>query len=240
MDAALDWDLAWFDGQVARRSMLAWRGVEAQHVVSTMRLVDTPAEQHELEVLLERSKPAHPAPGPAPGTHYLLSTPFRYRPGQGSRFRRAGTLGIWYGAEDLETACAEVAWWRHRFLLDSEAFAQAELLTEHTFFQARIDGTAIDLTSPPWLSARAAWTHGSDYRNTQAVADAARERKVQWICFESARAPGHRCAAVLALAALGMPAQGNCAQTWHCKTTRASVMLVRGSQRLAWSFPSAG
>ena len=54
-------DLAWFDGAVAPRRMLAWRGVEAQHVVSTMRLVDTPAEQDLLEQLLEGSKPPVPA-----------------------------------------------------------------------------------------------------------------------------------------------------------------------------------
>ena len=30
--------------------------------------------------------------------HYLLSTPFRYRPVHASRFRKAGSLGLWYGA----------------------------------------------------------------------------------------------------------------------------------------------
>ena len=32
------WEPTWFDGgSVAVRDQLAWRGVEAQHVVSTMR-----------------------------------------------------------------------------------------------------------------------------------------------------------------------------------------------------------
>jgi hypothetical protein len=37
------------------KGSLAWRGVEAQHVVSTMRLVDSLAEQAILEQLLEAS-----------------------------------------------------------------------------------------------------------------------------------------------------------------------------------------
>ncbi len=49
------WQPGWFDGAVASARMLAWRGVEAQHVVSTMRLVDTPQEQDLLEQLLEAS-----------------------------------------------------------------------------------------------------------------------------------------------------------------------------------------
>ncbi len=38
-----------------------WRAVEAQHRVSTLRLVDTLAEQAQLEALLETSKPTLPA-----------------------------------------------------------------------------------------------------------------------------------------------------------------------------------
>ena len=55
------WDAKWFDGSIEARQSVAWRGVEAQHVVSTMRLVDTPDEQDLLETLLEGSKPAMPS-----------------------------------------------------------------------------------------------------------------------------------------------------------------------------------
>jgi hypothetical protein len=56
------WDPNWFDaaGSITNRSMAAWRGVEAQHVVSTMRLVDTVEEQDLLEQMLEGSKPDLP------------------------------------------------------------------------------------------------------------------------------------------------------------------------------------
>ena len=184
------WDAAWLDQAHASKAMLAWRGVEAQHVVSTMRLVDTLREQELLEGLLEHSKPALP-PSKTP-KHYLLATPFRYRPQHPSRFRRAGTLGLWYGAENLQAACAEVAYWRYRFILDSVPLLDSELLTEHTFFQARVQGAAIDLTGVPWVEAKAAWTHGSDYTEPQKLADAAQDRGVQWICYESVRAPSNR------------------------------------------------
>src|SRR5690606_34600079 len=77
---SVSWRAEWFEaeGAIAPRQTLAWRGVEAQHVVSTMRLVDHPDEQALLEQLLDDSKPA--LPRAARGLHYLLSTPFRYAP----------------------------------------------------------------------------------------------------------------------------------------------------------------
>ncbi len=244
------WQDGWWADSGAELQMPAWRGVEAQHVVSTMRLVDSLDEQAELEDILERSKPAlptTPTPGPgavgrparnkapAPLQHYLLSTPFRYRPVHGSRFRKAGERGIWYGAATLRTATAEVAYWRWRFLTESDGLAQQALLTEHTFFEARVQGRALNLTAPPWLQQRSAWVHPSNYSATQALAAAARQRGVQWIRYESARDPGGHCAAVLDPAALSamQPLQQ---QTWHCKTTRQAVMLVHGPDRYSWAF----
>ena len=135
------WSVSWFDSGVLQKTMLAWRGVEAQHVVSTMRLVDDADEQLMLEHLLEVSKP--PLPAMTVPKHYLLATPFRYRPQHPSRFRRAGTLGLWYGAESLHAACAEVAYWRYRFIMDSVPLLNTDLLTEHTFFQAKVEGRTV-------------------------------------------------------------------------------------------------
>lgn len=227
------WNTGWLKTGVKHLAMGAWRGVEAQHVVSTMRLVDTAEEQDVLERLLEGSKP--PLPQMKASKHYLLSTPFRYWPQHQSRFRRAGTLGVWYGAEELYAACAEVAYWRHRFILDSAALVHTELLTEHTFFQAEVKGTVVDLMSPPWVTARVAWTHGSDYAQTHAVADAAKDAGVQWICYESVRAPGKRCTAVLDVEALEM-LENTAQQTWHCKATREAVTMVHQGERHDWNF----
>src|SRR5262249_17547527 len=77
-----------------------WGLVEAQHHVSTLKLVDAVDEQELLEDLIEATKP--PLPPECRDLHYLLSTPFRYGsvyPG-GSRFRRAGlTEGVFYASE---------------------------------------------------------------------------------------------------------------------------------------------
>lgn len=234
--AGRPWDDVWFDA-TADRAMTAWRAVEAQHVVSTMRLVDTLEEQAVLEQLLEASKPA--APPATHGLHYLLATPFRYRAPHGSRFRRAGTAGVWYGAATVRTACAEVAYWRWRFLTDSEGLRDGELLTEHTLFTADVRGRAVDLAAEPWSASHDAWTHPAEYRATQALAEAARERRVQWIRYASARDPGGTCAAVLDPTVLSGPDLAS-QQTWHCRTTRQAVRLVHGDDRLEWRFDAAG
>jgi hypothetical protein len=46
--------------------------------------------------------------------------------------------------------------------LDSVALVNAEQLTEHTFFQAQVAGSAINLSNGPWVAASAVWAHGSD------------------------------------------------------------------------------
>ena len=56
----------------------AWRLVEAQHRVSTLKLVDSLAEQAALEEILEATKP--PLPEECRALDYLLATPLRYRP----------------------------------------------------------------------------------------------------------------------------------------------------------------
>ena len=232
----MSFDLAWFDGAVAPRRMRAWRGVEAQHVVSTMRLVDTPAEQDLLEQLLEGSKP--PVPATALPKHYLLTTPFRYSPAHASRFRKPHAKGQWYGAEVLFAACAEVAYWRHRFILDSTGLLDQMLLTEHTFFQAEVNGTSLDLTAEPWVQSRAVWAHGSDYTGTHALATAAHAHAVQLHWYESASAPGPRCAAVFAPDSLSEPTPSldQTMQTWRCKATRSSVMFASGRESYVWDF----
>ncbi len=84
---------------------LCWRLVEAQHRISTLKLVDSVDEQAVLERLVDDTKP--PVPPECRGLHYLLATPFRYGAPYptGSRFRRAGmTEGVFYAAEEASTA----------------------------------------------------------------------------------------------------------------------------------------
>lgn len=227
------WREEWLEGARSLSRDL-WRGVEAQHVVSTMRLADDAAEQRVLEELLEQSKPAPPAG--AERQHYLVFTPFRYRSPVATRFRRAHDPGVWYGAEDLRTACAEVAYWKWRFLMDSEALAKTALQTEHTFFKAKARGRCVDLTAPPWKAAARAWTQRSDFRDCQALADAARSRGLGWIRYSAVRAAG-TCGAVLRAEALSL-AEPFEQQTWACKTLAAGAWMQRaGGER--YDFPAA-
>jgi hypothetical protein len=226
------WKAQWFDGMRSLAREL-WRGVEAQHVVSTMRLADNAAEQRVLEELLERSKP--PLPPGAERQHYLLATPFRNRAPVATRFRRPQDPGVWYGAEELRTACAEVAYWKWRFLMDSEALAKSALQTEHTFFKAKARGRCIDLTAAPWKAAARAWTHKSDFRDCQALGAAARSRGIGWIRYAAVRAEG-TCGAVLKPEALSL-VEPFVQQTWACKTTAAGAWLQRaGGER--YDFPA--
>ncbi len=228
-----DWDPAWLGEHVAEQTMAAWRGVEDQHIASTMRLVDSAAEQDVLEQLLEGSKP--PLPEHPSGQHYLLFTPFRYRPAQPSRFRKAGTLGVWYGAAELKTAAAEVAYWRWRFIMDSAGLVREALITRHTFFQARVQGPCVDLTAKPWSRHAKAWQHPNDYGTTQALAEAAAEQGVHWVRYASVRDEGGVCA--VALTPLALSARKPMPESrWQCKATRSSVMMSGPDGHLAWDF----
>ena len=222
MVAQAPFDPVWFERGTKPRSASLWRGVEAQHIIASMRLVDSAGEQQVLEELLETSKP--PLPAGAEDQHYLLATPFRYCPPHESRFRPAGSKGLWYGAEELETACAEVAYWKWRFLVDSAALAAQALHTQHTFFQAQVSGRCVDLTAPPWSKSAAWWTQDTDYRACQQLAGAAREHSVAWVRYASARKHPARCGVALAPAALSLK-PGFAQQTWACKTSREGVYL---------------
>ncbi len=224
------WRDEWLAHTPKAASALLWRGVEAQHRVATMRLVDSLDEQATLERLLDAAKP--PLPAAAEGLHYLLATPFRYRSPHPSRFRAGGEAGIWYGAKERETACTEVAYWRWRFLMDSAGLRDGELVTEHTLFQAQVRGLAIDLTREPWSAASAAWTDPDDYTACHALARAVREQtRVQWIRYASARRPGGRCGAVLSPACLSLP-QPVRQETWVCKVTAHQALMLHEQDRL--------
>ena len=214
-----------------------WRVVEAQHTASTMRLVDSLDEQAALESILEQSKPALSAA--LRRLHYLLATPFRYRPHGGSRFRAALEAGVWYGAEALRTALAEKSYWRLRFLLDSPG-TPALKAVPHTAFQAAVrTGAAVDLTLAPLVRDAEVWTHRTSYAGTQALAVAAREAHVQIIRYQSVRDPQHgACAAVLDPAAFGR-AQPRALETWFIAASRERVRCARDERGAAtWEFSS--
>lgn len=227
------WKESWW-ANVRPLAAALWRGVEAQHFVSTMKLVDSLAEQEELERILEESKPAVPA---AAGQHYLLSTPFRYPSPHASRFRPAGALGVWYGAESVQTACTELAYWRWRFLMDSEGLRTSELIAEFSVFRAKVQGGAVDLSIEPWDARRPDWM-SDDYSACLALAAEARRRDVHWIRYWSARDVGGRCGAVLKPESL-KGVELNRQQTWVCKVSATSALMRHEQDSISLTFKSA-
>jgi len=217
------WQETWFEG-VRSRSRLLWRGVEAQHLIATLRLTDSASDHRVLEELLERSKP--PLPPHAHARHYLLTTPFRYRSPIASRFRRALDPGAWYGAEELRTAGAETGYWRWRFLSDSEGLKGQALHTTHSFFRAQVRGRCLDLTRPPWNAAQQHWRHPRDYSACHELAAAARTQRVAWIRYQSARVSAGVCGAVFEPSALTLN-RTSPMQTWVCRSTAAGARLQR-------------
>ncbi len=208
--------------------------VEAQHIAATMKLVDSRGEQDVLEALLERSKPA-PLHGTA-GLDYLLATPFRYAPKQyGSRFRAPTDPGVFYGAESVETAGAELGYWRWKFLSDAVALERIEPVA-HTAFRVAIATSVVDLQRPPFEADAAVWQHKTDYAPTQQFARVARDADVGGILYRSVRAPNPSwCLALLTPAGFAQPAPHAEQQTWFMAVSRHEVTLRRDTASMQFS-----
>lgn len=208
--------------------------VEAQHVASTMKIVDSPEEQDVLEALLDASKPA--LPPEAETLDYLLATPFRYPPlPGGSRFRIGIDPGVFYGADTVATAAAELGYWRWKFLSDAVDLERLEPVA-HTAFAALVDTTTVDLRQPPFVVDADRWTHPTDYRDTQAFARHARAGGVGGIVYASVRSPVPAwCLALLTPEGFAQCRPLNGRQTWWLAVTRDGVLWRRDSASLSFS-----
>lgn len=214
-----------------------WRAVEAQHRVSTMVLVDTLDEQALLEQLLDDSKPAL-LERQQKSLHWLLFTPFRYPPlPSGSRFRGPGDPGVFYGAEEQRTACAELGYWRWRLLQDSPALHAIDPM-QQTLFKTPVKGKTADLRQPPLSRRRKQWTDPLDYSACQELARKARTAGLQVLRYQSVRDPqSGGCAAVLSHTAFAAT-QPSDSQTWTVAVFRQRVLWQRDSifEKHAYEF----
>lgn len=222
------WTPAALSSEARAYAGAVWRLVEAQHRVSTLKLVDTLEEQALLEDLLEESKPK--LPPECAGLDYLLATPFRYGAvyPHGSRFRRAGrTPGVFYAAEAVDTALAEMAFYRLLFYAESPATPYPANAADFTAFSAAVATTAaIDLTGPPLDRDRALWTDPTDYAACQALSDAARTAGIAAIRYASVRDPrGGANMALLVPAAFAGPRPLE-RQTWRIRLSTHGVQAI--------------
>ncbi len=220
----------------------AWRLVEAQHRVSTLGLVDTLDEQSVLEGILDETKP--PVPLDCQHLDYLLSTPFRYTSNYrvGSRFRRAGrSPGVFYAAEVVDTAVAEMVFYRYLFFAESPEIALPGGTAEFTAFSAALSSAyAIDLTREPLVAHRDRWANLTDYSACQALADAARAADVDIIRYQSVRDPlGRANVAVLRCQAFAdaNPVQR---QTWRIRVAETVAQAICEHPRQGLEFEYQG
>lgn len=208
--------------------------VEAQHIASTMKVVDSKDEQDVLESLLEGSKP--PLPADIEDLDYLLTTPFRYDPRrQGSRFRAETDPGVYYGAESVRTAGAELGYWRWRFLKDAVDLDRIEPVA-HTAFSVDIGTTAVDLRQPPFDKDAAVWKHPSDYAGTQTFARMGREAGLGAIVYASVRDPEPAwCLALLHPSGFAMKRPHLGSQTWWLAVSPMEVVWRRDHESMTFS-----
>ena len=193
--------------------------------------MDSNQEQGILESVLEESKPRVPAS--IVGLDYLLATPFRYPPwDRGSRFRSPADPGVLYAADARRTACAELGYWRWRFVTDSSGLAKLGLgPVAHTLFRMRMTATGVDLRKKPFLRDAKAWTDRDDYEATQAFARVVRQTSVTVIRYESVRDPDKGgCVAALDPSAFAV-ARPTAYQTWFLTVTPTASAWQRDREK---------
>jgi RES domain len=213
--------------RVARLAGSFRRVVEAQFRNSTRKLTDSDGEQALLEELLDIHAKL-PVPEGFEGLHYLLYTPFRHPPlKNGSRFGTRRERGVLYGARELETAFAEVAYYRLLFLEGSDA----DLGTVTTPLTAFSFGVAarrgIDLTRAPFAELEGEISSKTSYQVAQELGRELRDAGVQCCTYLSARAAG-RGTCVAVFENVFRPQRPSAEERWTCTATRARVELSSG------------
>ncbi len=225
------------DSELKSLHLSPWRVVEAQHQISTRKLVDSNEEQALLEELIETVKPADHTGG---RLHYLLFTPFRYPPlKHGSRFGGRNEPGIWYGSLDRRTAFAEVAYYRMVFL-EGTAAELGTVETPLTAFTALVrTSRGIDLVEPPFDAHHRAITSPASYASSHPLGTAMRGVGVQAFKYPSARdVQGGVNVGVFIPSVFGR-AKPKSFETWHCAASRDRVEVMQADyfKRNKYAFP---
>jgi hypothetical protein len=216
---------------------ICWRVVEAQNKVSSLKLVDTLDEQQRLEELLEETKPEFP---PELKHHdFLLFTPFRYVPYEhGSRFRRQGQRdGVFYGSEQVETAMAEIAFYRFLFFKESPDIDIPDNAPEYTAFTVKY-GTdkALYLTKRPLSDNEDAWMDKESYEACQFLADEARKVECEVIISHSIRCPQNgKNISLISWRAFRSTAPES-QQTWRMAIKETEIVAVSDFPRQSLKF----
>lgn len=155
-----------------------------------MKLVDGAEEQRILEELLDETKP--PVPAACQHLHYLFFTPFRYSARQPTRYRPKGEQrGVYYAAETIETAAAELAFYRALFFLESPETEPPRKPFELTAFTGLVSSErCLDIHRQFSQDELASLSDPIEYGPCHRLAENVRDRSGEIIRFPSVRAQG--------------------------------------------------
>jgi hypothetical protein len=225
--------------RVGRLEDRAWRAVEAQHVVSTAKLADSPEEQAALERMIESVKPPLAPPGEFAGYHFLLTTSFRYPPlAHGSRFSTRFERSLWYGSREMRTACSEVAYYRLLFLEGTTADI-LRLEVDLSLFRVPIRARrGVDLMRPPFETYEEKISSPTAYDASQPLGAEMRAAGVDAFRYRSARDPEGGINLALFTPRAFAVRRPTAPQTWHAAATRERVEITRKDalERAVFSF----
>ena len=230
------WTLCAGDSELRALRISPWRVVEAQHQVSTRKLVHSTEEQVLLEEMIDSVKPPDITQG---RLHYLLFTPFRYPPlPHGSRFGGRHEPGIWYGSIELRCAFAEVSYYRLVFMGGTEADLGTITTPLTAFTVSMRTDRGVDLTTGPFEKHRAEIASPVSYDATQRLGADMRAARVEAIRYPSARdAEGGVNVAAFVPSVFGR-AKPKALETWHCAASRERIDFTKGDYftRRAFTF----
>ena len=213
------------------------RVVEGQSYISTRQLVDSNAEQEMLEQMLDASKPPYPDIDGINSLNYLLKTPFRYPPlPYGSRFGGRNEPGIFYGSIELVTALCEAAYYRFRFLLDSEAELRPSFIQHTSFLVALTSKAALNLKKGKWQELESKISSTTSYKFSQEIGSKARDSSIEVILYHSARAEKGTNVAVFTPEVFVSKKVKNL-QHWNAYVDYTTITFTHNEGKESFSFP---
>jgi hypothetical protein len=205
-----------------------WRTVEAQHRKSLLSLVDDPTEHDRLEAIVDRAKPPRLVGPRYDRLHWLLHTPFRYRPDpHASRFATRAQRNLWYGSQQVQTSFAEKVYHTYRVLVRSEG-ALFPHTNQWTAFRVPIrTSQGVDLSRPPFDAHAQLIRDPASYAHAQSLGRAMREAGVQAFRFPSARDAKHRLNYGLFSPDVFATTSPQLQQTWDVNITSTRAIVAR-------------
>jgi hypothetical protein len=116
----------------------------------------------------------------------VITYPFVPHNWQATRYSDGLHYGVWYGALELETTVYETLYHWHRFVMDSFAGLERDIVGERRAFQVRCDAVLIDLRAMP----EPRLTDRRDYSFTWQVGRFLWQRGQSGLLTRSARSSG--------------------------------------------------